>query len=222
MSLSANQQPDNPVVSTHKAPSPPSAGAWLWRVGPAVAALLGVCVLAAGCAGRSAAPSVASLGRSAATTTGSSTAASPSAASPSTTAIRYIDCMRTHGDPSMPDPTIVKNGQHVSVNIDASPGVDANSSQFSTANNACKHLLPDNGVPKENTITPADQADYLKAVACMRSHGFPDFPDPTFRNDHVSFSSSSAIDTNSPKFTSALTTCQKLIPAGLPYSSSGS
>jgi hypothetical protein len=53
----------------------------------------------------------------------------------------------------------------------------------------------------------------------MRSHGFPGFPDPVFQNDNVTFSAAgSRIDTKSSQYTSALTTCQKLIPAGLPDS----
>src|SRR5262249_47413490 len=54
--------------------------------------------------------------------------------------------------------------------------------------------LPPGTQPSENggqtqsqTITPADQADYLQAAACMRSHGVPDFPDPTFENNTVTF-----------------------------------
>jgi hypothetical protein len=81
--------------------------------------------------------------------------------------------------------------------------------------------LPQNGgqTPTQ-TITPADQADYLKAAACMRSHGIPDFPDPTFQNNTVTFNIPPSIDKNSPQARSAVAICQKLIPTGLPYSSS--
>ena len=68
------------------------------------------------------------------------------------------------------------------------------------------------------TITPAEQADYLRAAACIRSRGVPDFPDPTFQNGHVRFNIPSSIDRNSPQIKSAQATCVKLIPAGLPYS----
>ena len=87
--------------------------------------------------------------------------------------------------------------------------------------------LPPGTQPTENggqtpaqTITPADQADYLKAATCMRSHGIPDFPDPTFQNNTVTFNIPPSIDKNSPQARSAVATCQKLIPTGLPYSSS--
>jgi len=126
--------------------------------------------------------------------------------------------MRTHGEPNVPEPTIDGNGVHISANPGS--GVDPNSPQFTAANNACKHLIrTKGGVSGGNTITPTDQADYLKAAACMRSHGVPNFPDPTFQNNRVEFNTTTPIDTNSSQYKSALATCQKLIPAGLPYSS---
>jgi hypothetical protein len=156
------------------------------------------------------------------TTTAPSAAPSVSKASAIHSALAFIGCMRTHGEPNMPEPDVTKSGSHVAVNINASSGIDPNSPQFAAATNACKHLLPNDGVPsKGQTITPADQADYLKAVVCMRSHGFPDFPDPTFQDNTVTFVARTPIDANSSQYKSALTTCQKLIPAGLPYSSPG-
>jgi hypothetical protein len=67
-------------------------------------------------------------------------------------------------------------------------------------------------------ITPADRLDYLKAAACIRSHGFPDFPDPTFGNNTVTFNIPPNIDPNSSQAKSAEAICAKLIPPGLPYS----
>ena len=67
-------------------------------------------------------------------------------------------------------------------------------------------------------ITPADQGDYVKAAECMRSHGVPDFPDPTFGNNTVTFNVPPNIDPNSSQVKSAVATCSKLIPPGLPYS----
>jgi hypothetical protein len=67
-------------------------------------------------------------------------------------------------------------------------------------------------------ITPADRLDYLNAATCMRSHGVPDFPDPTFANNTVTFNTPPNIDPNSSQAKSAEAICVKLIPAGLPYS----
>jgi hypothetical protein len=87
--------------------------------------------------------------------------------------------------------------------------------------------LPPGTLPSENggqtpsqTITPADQADYLTAARCMRSHGVPDFPDPTFGNNTVTFNIPPNIDPNSSQAKSAEAICAKLIPPGLPYSNS--
>jgi hypothetical protein len=184
--------------------------------------LVGLTVVAAGCGAGSSSPRVASVGKAAATTSEPSAAPSGSKTNAINTALAFVSCMRAHGEPNMPEPNIKKSGSHRSVNIDANAGVDPNSPQFAAAIDACKHLLPNDGVPSAGrTITPADQADYLKGAACMRSHGILDFPDPTFRNNTVTFTSSSRIDVNSSQYKSAVTTCQKLIPAGLPYSSSG-
>jgi hypothetical protein len=81
--------------------------------------------------------------------------------------------------------------------------------------------LPQNtrtkGMPARS-ITPADRLDYLKAAACIRSHGFPDFPDPTFANNTVTFHIPPNIDPKSPQAKRAQAICVKLIPPGLPYS----
>lgn len=81
--------------------------------------------------------------------------------------------------------------------------------------------LPPNGPPPETQtpqITPADRLDYLKGAACMRSHGFPDFPDPTFENNTVTFNIPPSIDPTSSQAKRAEAICAKLIPPGLPYS----
>jgi hypothetical protein len=80
----------------------------------------------------------------------------------------------------------------------------------------CNHLL--GGVSHQRpTITAADRVDYLKAAACMRTHGFPGFPDPTFPDNGVQVAIPPSIDQDSSRFTNAATICTKLIPAGLPY-----
>ncbi len=71
------------------------------------------------------------------------------------------------------------------------------------------------------TISPADQADYLKAARCMRSQGVPDFPDPTFENNGVTFNIPPNIDPNASRAKRAEAICVKLIPPALPYSNSG-
>jgi hypothetical protein len=159
-------------------------------------------LLAAGCGGGGS-PGVASVASSttAATTTQNG-------------AVAFAHCMRSHGVPTFPDPDSsgVFDGPKLKQ-------VGVSASRVRAAQSACNHLLP-NGIPLAGRITRADQVYYLRGAACMRRHGVPDFPDPTFQNNNVRFNIPSSIDANSSRVKSAVATCQKLIPAGLPYSGS--
>jgi len=95
----------------------------------------------------------------------------------------------------------------------------------STSTDVPPGTLPPGTEPAENggqtqsqTITPADRPDYLNAARCMRSHGVPDFPDPTFGNNTVTFDIPPNIDPSSSQAKTAEAICVKLIPPGLPYS----
>jgi hypothetical protein len=220
MSLPRTHEIVGPMASSARTHRPRRGPTRIRRAGLAAVALLGVGVLAAACAGGPPTPGVASAGRTT-TTTGPPAPQSGSAASRQKIALAFVTCMRTHGEPNMPEPSV--SGDTVHISATSGSAVDPNSPQFIRANNACKHLLPSNGVAPANAITPADQADYLKAAECMRSHGVPNFPDPTFENNHVEFNATGAsIDTDSPGYKGALATCQKLIPAGLPDGPTGS
>jgi hypothetical protein len=132
--------------------------------------------------------------------------------------LAYSSCMRSHGVPNFPDPG-GKGAIPKQAVISALRSVST--SQARAASDACSHLLPPGGSLSgrpEPTITTQDQQDYLNAAACMRSHGITDFPDPTFSGGHVSVDIPSSVDTHSAQFTQAQHTCEKLIPAGLPYS----
>jgi hypothetical protein len=133
--------------------------------------------------------------------------------------LAYASCMRSHGIPRFPDPT-AKGGIPKTAVIAAFRAVS--NSQAETAQKDCRHLLPATGSLSGRTnpvLTARQRQDYLKAAACMRSHGVTDFPDPTFPDGHVSFRIPSNIDTHTPQVTQAEQICRKLIPPGLPYSS---
>jgi hypothetical protein len=209
MNLAANQPSNEPAALTSSTFGRRRASARICRTGIVIGTLITTGVLAAACGGGS--PSA----------TNPPPAVGRSTNSMENSLLAYTDCMRTHGEPNMAEPTFSDGGVHVSATVGS--GFEPNSPQFATANNACKHLLPKKGgFPRTDALTPAEQADYLRAAVCMRSHGILNFPDPTFQNDSVQFNSTTPIDTTSAQYTSALATCQKLIPAGLPYSSSSS
>ena len=142
--------------------------------------------------------------------------ASPNAVgSANSQALAYSRCVRSHGVPDFPDPD--SNGQIPKEAVVHAVGLS--DSRAMAATNACANLNPaGQGGP---TLTAQEQQDYLKAAACMRSHGITNFPDPAFPGGRVSLSIPSSIDTKSRQFTLAAHTCTKLIPAGLPYSRPG-
>jgi len=171
------------------------------------AAVAAFSLLAAGCGGGSS-PGVANVASS---TTGVITAAQNGL-------VAYSACMRSNGVPNFPDPG-AEGGIPKQAAVSAFQQVS--NSQAEAAQNTCRHLLPAGGSlsgQASQPITLADRADYLKATACMRRHGFPDFPDPSFQNGTVTINVPSSINKNSPQAVRAVTTCRKLIPAGLPYS----
>ena len=120
--------------------------------------------------------------------------------------------MRTHGVPGFPGPD--SGGQIPKITSGQQVGVS--DSVLTAARGACQDLWPYQAPP---TLTDHERQDYLRAAACMRSHGITNFPDPTFSGGGVSFSIPSSIDTTSRQFTQDRQTCTRLIPAGLPDSS---
>ncbi len=178
----------------------------LRRVGPVLVSLVGIGLLAAACGGGGAPAGVASIG----STTSTTSAPTSSGAQLD----KYGACMRSHGLPGYQNPT--QNGNTITMEVGAS-GAPANSPRYENAETACRDLLPEGLRVPNDEVTPADQADYLKAVACMHSHGYPEIPDPTFTGGTVHISLPSSIDQSSPQFERALEKCRKLIPAGLPY-----
>jgi hypothetical protein len=159
-----------------------------------------VAVLAAGCGGGS--PGAASGT--------SSTATGPNGA------LAFARCMRSHGVPGWPDFTI--SGVFDKAKIVA---LGVSQARLTSVSHTCNRLVPNAGQPQGQTITLADQAYYLRAAECMRSHGFPEFPDPTFQDGRVTANVPASVDQETPKFKRAAATCTSLIPAGLPYSGAG-
>jgi len=173
------------------------------RAAAVITVMAAAALLAAACSG-----SPSSTGSGGSPTAGGSANSSP--------AVAYSRCVRAHGVPNFPDPD--SNGQ-----LPKEAAVRAlrevSDSRAKAATNACANLNPaEQGSP---TLTAPEQQDYLRAAACMRSHGITNFPDPTFPGGHVEGAIPASIDTKSRQFTQAAQTCSKLIPAGLPDSRPG-
>jgi hypothetical protein len=185
------------------------------RVPCVIALLAPIALLAVACTSGSSGTSVARL------SAGATTASSPSNAAASdvaTGSLAFARCMRAHGLPKFPDPT---SGGVFDKSVLQQMGYST-SQLRAVQDGPCKNILPTTApsAPNSGTITAQQQQDYIDAVACMRSHGFTNFPDPTFSGGHVTLTPPPGVDTSSTQFTHAQHICQQLIPAGLPYSGS--
>jgi hypothetical protein len=113
--------------------------------------------------------------------------------------------MRSHGVPSFPDPD--PQG-------DFPPFDTGVSKQISTAaNEACKELLPSGGGSGGGTRGDQQKLAFALQVAlCMRSHGFPTYPDPAgstsaSQGSGIRFEGT-GIDPKSQRFQSAENSCE--------------
>jgi hypothetical protein len=191
------------------------------------ATLIALGVLMTDCGGSSPTGGVASLGShaskaSATSSTAAGSSGGPgSSASPGSQAVAYSACVRAHGVPNFPNPKITTHRNGVSVAIGVTPAITGNP-DFKSAQQACRKLLPGGGpgAGSNHQITPQEQSQYLKAAACIRSHGAPNFPDPTFSGGGVHIEHQ-GLNESSPTFKAAVHACEALIPGGV-HGGSGS
>jgi hypothetical protein len=159
------------------------------------------------------APAIAACGSS-----NNSIAAASGRASPAhvAAALKFSDCMRSHGVPNFPDPSSAGG-----IHIQAGSGVNPFSPSFKSAQQVCFKLLPGGG-PGAQHATAQEVAQTLKISECMRGHGVSGFPDPTLTpppapnpseysivedRGGVVLAVPSTIDPGSPQFKRAAAVC---------------
>jgi hypothetical protein len=86
--------------------------------------------------------------------------------------------MRSHGVPTFPDPNSSGEIPKTQV-ISASK---SNPSRFDSADSTCRHLLPNGGNGETAAQIAQDWTQFRHFARCMRSHGVPNWPDPTSRS----------------------------------------
>ena len=67
------------------------------------------------------------------------------------------------------------------------------------------------------TRNQAVQVEYVRFAECMRSHGFPGFPDPSYaegREEFVLSASQDGFDPHSPQVLAKAQACEHVLPAG--------
>jgi hypothetical protein len=174
-----------------------SRGSHLWA---AVAVALGVTV--AGCSGGSTVPTTGSQSNATAAPEGGSASSGATALSE---AVAYSQCIRSHGVPNFPDPVQTPSGGYGY----RTAGIDANSAAFQGALQACK-ALPSPWSSTGQPLSPTEQKAWLNWARCIRAHGLPDFPDPTFSGREVH---DSGMGSSSPQLQQAMDACKSQTPS---------
>jgi hypothetical protein len=115
---------------------------------------------------------------------------------------QYAQCMRSHGISDFPDPQPNPGGQGGSFQTSGGPGsdLDHNGPRYQAADQACKSLLP-----QQPVASAAHVAALVRLAACMRTHGYPNFPDP----DSTGAFDSSKFDPRSPQLDSVMQACER-------------
>jgi hypothetical protein len=86
--------------------------------------------------------------------------------------LAFSTCMRSRGVTNFPDPS-AGGGFHIT----PGEGIDPQSPSFQAAQHTCKKLLPGGG---PGPVSQAQKVQLLANAQCMREHGVPNYPDPTF------------------------------------------
>lgn len=119
--------------------------------------------------------------------------------------VRFAECVRTHGYPDFPDP-----GGAFPPGIKQSPA-------FRTAWQKCLRLEPP-GTSTGNPINGSQRAAVLAQVGCIREHGIPNFPDPTFpASGGELFPAIAGFSPTSPAFRHAAAACGFKALIGQPH-----
>jgi hypothetical protein len=151
-----------------------------------------------------------------ASSTSSGGSAAAGGTSSSASALAFSRCMRTNGVPGYPDPD--SSG---ALRKAAPQQFGVSSSQFQSAQTACQHLLQDGGTLQQCEVAGAcSQAqlqqmmtDDLAFARCMRSHGVPNWPDPTESEGRVVFTlSGTGIDHHSASIEAKMNECEPVAP----------
>jgi hypothetical protein len=106
--------------------------------------------------------------------------------------------MRAHGVPNFPDPG-VPVGQPGS-------GINRDSPAVQSSEQTCDKLT-NNPEPRGSPASGAPRRAALAQAACMRRHGLPTFPDPTFLKSGGISINLDGLNPGSPAFRKAQKVC---------------
>jgi hypothetical protein len=170
-----------------------------------VALLLGAAVLA-GCSSGGPGGSGGSGGSAGSGGTGASTGAAGSQREAVAVLRELVRCARANGMPNLPDPQIDANGQPVW------PGGEP-PEPTERVQRACRSIierLP--AQPPGEGADPASVPTLVRFAECIRSHGFPAFPDPRPDGKFDASAFPPGVKPGNPEFDAAMQACRSLNP----------
>ncbi|HUC15322.1 MAG TPA: hypothetical protein VMS00_12790 [Acidimicrobiales bacterium] len=174
------------------------------QVWAAAAVALGVTLAA--CSGGPKSPTVPTAGSQPTTTTVPAAGPGSSGQTPLAQAEAYSQCIRSHGVPNFPDPVLTPSGGYGY----RTTGIDPHSAAFQGALEACK-ALPSPWQSTGHELSPVQQQAWLSWAECIRAHGVPTFPDPTFSGGAVQISGQGG--SSSPQLQAAMDACKPQMPS---------
>jgi hypothetical protein len=142
--------------------------------------------------------------------TGSGDSPNAGGSANSSSAVTYARCVRSHGIPDFPDP-----GSGGVIPKETAQQLGVSDPVLRSATGACADLNPNQ--PPTQAQQRQQLTDDLKFAQCMRSHGLPNFPDPTNSNGRVEFVisvSRDGFDPHSPQILAKARACEYVLPAG--------
>jgi hypothetical protein len=174
------------------------------RTAAAIIVATALVLLAAACSGSSSSTGSGSTGESA-----------------NSPLLAFSQCMQSHRVPNFPDPP----PGATNAKFPGAQQLGVSSSVYQAAENSCERLLPA-GIGDQ---FPAAEVPLLlrgmrSFSQCVRSHGVPNWPDPTTNSDgQVGFDlvGIPGLDSDSPRVQAVLQECQHLLPSqlgGIPVS----
>jgi hypothetical protein len=131
-------------------------------------------------------------------------------------ALEYSSCMRAHGVPNFADPKISVSDTELVMQNPQMSATEVASPAYESASATCAKYLPQQQPAAPVTSTGSSLTQAVRFADCMRTHGVPNFPDPTAGG---SFKLGPAINAQAPAFTGAMSDCHSLRPSTLQLSS---
>jgi hypothetical protein len=125
--------------------------------------------------------------------------------------------MRSNDVPNFPDPL---PGQ-VAAKFPSAQDLGVSTSLYQAAQNACQHLLPNGGSAPSQAEVQQELNGMRSFSQCMRSHGVPNWPDPTVDSQgrpvfDLAGAGISQSDARSRQLTAEMHDCGHLLPSSLP------